>query len=33
VKHTLAVLAGVRGIEMADAARITTENGRRFFGT
>ncbi len=32
VKHTLAVLARTRGIEMADAARITTENGKRFFG-
>ena len=32
VKHTLAVLARVRGIEMADAARFTTENGKRFFG-
>jgi len=31
VKHTLAVLARARGIEMAEAARITTENGRRFF--
>ena len=31
VKHTLAVLARVRGIEMAEAARITTENGKRFF--
>jgi TatD DNase family protein len=32
VKHTLAVLARARGIDVADAARITTENGRRFFG-
>jgi TatD DNase family protein len=32
VKHTLAVLARARNLSLDEAARTTTENGKRFFG-